>query len=287
MPACPFTYVNVCNATTVQETVPAAACRHIRLGEYGDLRFPYPLDCRAPKLQPDAAFQRLAAVVKRHHGRQQNPTPGTQVVIVRRLHTRILANAAELQSRLSTAGVRADILEFGSMSFGAQVIVLCITTCAAKLATSTSHFVSSVMRGWCTSAFGCGEVWMPDQPECNCTQVAAVRKAAVLVSVHGADCMNLMFLPHRGCLVEVLPTHYGYGQRNVMRKGDYYNLARLLGKQYMQVVSTSASTVIRDASGQLADWNHVNFVGNVTVDLDAIVPAVLSAVALARNAGYP
>lgn len=207
--------------------------RHIRLGEHGDLRFPYPLDRRAPTLQPDAAFQRLAAVVKRHHSRQQSPMPRSLVVIARRRHTRILANAVELQSRLSTAGVRADILDFGSMSFGAQV--------------------------------------------------AAMHEAAVLVSVHGADCMNLMFLPHRGCLVEVLPTHYGYGQRNVMQKGDYFNLARLLGKQYMQVISTSASTIIRDASGQLADWNHVNFVGNVTVDLDAIVPAVLSAVALVRN----
>lgn len=112
-----------------------------------------------------------------------------------------------------------------------------------------------------------------------------MHSAAVLVSVHGADCMNLMFLPHRGCLVEVLPTHDGYGRRNVMRKGDYYNLARLLGKRYFEVVSTSPSSIIRDPSGQLVDWNHVNFVGNVTVDLDAIVPMIKTAVVLARDGG--
>ena len=108
-----------------------------------------------------------------------------------------------------------------------------------------------------------------------------VNGAAVLISVHGADCMNLMFLPPHGCLVEVLPVHYGYGPRNVMRKTDYYNLARLLGKQYMEVISTGASSIIRDSSGQLADWNHVNFVGNVTVDLDTIVPVIRSAAARA------
>jgi hypothetical protein len=109
--------------------------------------------------------------------------------------------------------------------------------------------------------------------------VQVAHGAAVLVSVHGADCMNLMFLPPRGCLVEVLPVHYGYGPRTVMRKTDYFNLARLLGKQYMEVISTGASSIFRDSSGQLADWNHVNFVGNVTVDLDAIVPVIISAVA--------
>jgi hypothetical protein len=110
-------------------------------------------------------------------------------------------------------------------------------------------------------------------------QVRTVSGAAVLVSVHGADCMNLMFLPDRGYLVEVLPVHYGYGGRNVMRKTDYYNLARLLGKQYTQTKSTDASSIIRDVSGQLADWNHVNFVGNVTVDVDATVSVIRSAVA--------
>jgi hypothetical protein len=112
-------------------------------------------------------------------------------------------------------------------------------------------------------------------------QVQIVNGAAVLVSVHGADCMNLMFLPPRGCLVEVLPVHHGYGRRNVMRKTDYYNLARLLGKSYVEVPSTDASSIIRDLSGQLADWNHVNFVGNVTVDLDLIVPVIRTAVAVA------
>ena len=28
-------------------------------------------------------------------------------------------------------------------------------------------------------------------------------------SVHGADCMNLMFLPPRGVIVEIDPVHYG------------------------------------------------------------------------------
>ncbi len=112
-------------------------------------------------------------------------------------------------------------------------------------------------------------------------QVRAVHDAAVLVSVHGADCMNLMFLPERGAIVEVLPTHYGYGHRCVMRKGDYFNLARLLGKRYTEFVSISNSTIIRDSSGQLADWNHVNFVGNVSADVDAIVPVITSAVLLA------
>ena len=33
--------------------------------------------------------------------------------------------------------------------------------------------------------------------------------AAVLISVHGADCMNLMFLPPRSVILEISPTHYG------------------------------------------------------------------------------
>ena len=33
--------------------------------------------------------------------------------------------------------------------------------------------------------------------------------AAALVCVHGADCMNLMFLPPRGVVVEIDPVHHG------------------------------------------------------------------------------
>ncbi len=40
-------------------------------------------------------------------------------------------------------------------------------------------------------------------------QVKAVHDAAALVCVHGADCMNLMFLPPRGAVVEIDPVHYG------------------------------------------------------------------------------
>ena len=47
-------------------------------------------------------------------------------------------------------------------------------------------------------------------------QVRAVADAAVLISVHGADCMNLMFLPSGGSILEIAPTHYGYGYRKVM-----------------------------------------------------------------------
>ena len=36
-----------------------------------------------------------------------------------------------------------------------------------------------------------------------------VHDTAALISVHGADCMNLMFLPPRGVMLEISPTHYG------------------------------------------------------------------------------
>lgn len=95
--------------------------RRIRLGEFGDLRFPYPLDRHAPGLQPDAAFQRLAAVVKRHHDAAASTARRPRVVIARRQRTRILANADALQARLAAAGLHASVVDFGAMSFDAQV----------------------------------------------------------------------------------------------------------------------------------------------------------------------
>ncbi len=41
------------------------------------------------------------------------------------------------------------------------------------------------------------------------SQVKMVHDAAALVCVHGADCMNLMFLPPQGVVVEIDPVHYG------------------------------------------------------------------------------
>jgi hypothetical protein len=70
--------------------------------------------------------------------------------------------------------------------------------------------------------------------EAPAPQVQAVADASALVAVHGAECMNLMFLPKRGALVEIAPTHYGYGRRTAMRKVDYFNLARLLGKFHLE-----------------------------------------------------
>ena len=59
----------------------------------------------------------------------------------------------------------------------------------------------------------------------------------------------------------------GYGQRKILRKGDYYNLAQLAGKTHMEYVTPFNATILRDADGSLVDWNHVNFVGEVTVDV--------------------
>ena len=92
------------------------------MGEFGDLRFPYPLDRAAPHLQPDPAFQRLAAVVKRSHGAAATAVLEPRVVIARRQRTRILANAGELQVRLAAAGINAAVVDFGAMSFESQVI---------------------------------------------------------------------------------------------------------------------------------------------------------------------
>ena len=59
----------------------------------------------------------------------------------------------------------------------------------------------------------------------------------------------------------------GYGQRKILRKGDYYNLAQLAGKTHMEYVTPFNATILRDADGGLVDWNHVNFVGEVAVDV--------------------
>jgi hypothetical protein len=91
------------------------------MGEFGDLRFPYPLDRSAPGLQPDPAFQRLAAAVKQHHGVAASTMLQPRVVIAQRQRTRILANAGDLQVRLAAAGLRAAVVDFGAMSFEAQV----------------------------------------------------------------------------------------------------------------------------------------------------------------------
>lgn len=241
------------------------------MGEFGDLRFPYPLDRHAPRLQPDAAFQRLAELVKRRFGLAGGTLQQPRVVIARRQRTRILANADALQARLLAAGIETSVVDFGAMSFEAQVSSLSSCSCSFPAALWIPMLLLHTLHRNRHKHLAL----------CQRVQVRIVHSAAVLVSVHGADCMNLMFLPRAGCLVEVLPMHYGYGRRDVMRKGDYFNLARLLGKQYVEVVSTAASSIIRDASGQLADWNHVNFVGNVTVDLDATMAAVRSAVVMA------
>ena len=68
------------------------------------------------------------------------------------------------------------------------------------------------------------------------------------------------------------PPRAGYGPRKILRKGDYYNLAELLGKRHMDYVSPMNSTVLRTPAGDLVDWNHVNFVGEVRVDLKVRVP---------------
>ena len=122
-----------------------------------------------------------------------------------------------------------------------------------------------------------------------------------------------------------------------MRKGDYFNLARLLGKLHLEFVSASNSTLLRcaaylcgsycrdtsildypgpgvgrcanrslfklpcnlvqfapnalqctcrDSNGQLVDWNHVNFVGEVDVDIPALLPVVQAATMAACGPCY-
>ena len=48
-------------------------------------------------------------------------------------------------------------------------------------------------------------------------QVKTMHNAAALVCVHGADCMNLMFLPPRGTVVEIDPVHYGASRGHHLR----------------------------------------------------------------------
>ncbi len=95
--------------------------RHIRLGEFGDLRFPYPLDQHAASLPPDAAFQRLAALTKQHFGLAAGPARQPKVVIARRRHTRILANASQLLARLQEVGFQPSIVDFAGMTLEEQV----------------------------------------------------------------------------------------------------------------------------------------------------------------------
>ena len=56
-----------------------------------------------------------------------------------------------------------------------------------------------------------------------------------------------------------------------MRKGDYYNLAQLLGKTHLEYVSPLNASILRTPDGSLPDWNHVNFVGDVQVDLQVML----------------
>lgn len=63
------------------------------------------------------------------------------------------------------------------------------------------------------------------------------------------------------------PRVAGYGQRKILRKGDYYNLAQLAGKTHLEYVTPLNATVLRSANWALVDWNHVNFVGEVAVSV--------------------
>lgn len=59
----------------------------------------------------------------------------------------------------------------------------------------------------------------------------------------------------------------------VMRKPDYYNIAKLTGMGHLEYVSPRNATLLRNSSGALVDWNHVNFVGSVPIDVsDLTVP---------------
>lgn len=54
----------------------------------------------------------------------------------------------------------------------------------------------------------------------------------------------------------------------VMRKPDYFNIARLLGLRHLEYVSPGNATLLRDSTtNALVDWNHVNFVGSVPIDI--------------------
>lgn len=46
-------------------------------------------------------------------------------------------------------------------------------------------------------------------------QVEAIGRAAVVVAVHGADLMNMAWLPRGASVVEIAPVHSGYGGRTV------------------------------------------------------------------------
>lgn len=46
-------------------------------------------------------------------------------------------------------------------------------------------------------------------------QVEAIGRAAVVVAVHGADLMNMAWLPRGASVLEIAPVHSGYGGRTV------------------------------------------------------------------------
>ena len=98
--------------------------------------------------------------------------------------------------------------------------------------------------------------------------------------------MNMMFLPKKGVLVEIAPMHYAYGFRKVLRKGDYYNLSRMLGIHHMEFVNTRNSTVLLAADGGPVDWNDVNAVKDVPVDIDGLLPVIKAAVMMACGSCY-
>ena len=95
--------------------------RSLRMGEYGDLRFPYHLLKHEVGLAPDPVFRRLADLAKRHVGVPPNqPAQRPKVVLAQRRHTRVLMDSAELQQRLEAAGIEATIVEFATMTFAQQ-----------------------------------------------------------------------------------------------------------------------------------------------------------------------
>lgn len=118
-------------------------------------------------------------------------------------------------------------------------------------------------------------------------QVNAVGRAAVMVAVHGADLMNMAWLPRGASVVEIAPVHDGYRGRTVMRKPDYFNIARLLGLRHLEYVSPSNATLLLDSStGTVADWNHVNFVASVPINIPHLTAIVKTAIMAACGSCY-
>lgn len=238
------------------------------MGEHGNLRFPYHLRKHELDLRENTAFQRLAMLVKQSIGLkvgaprlasaanwstasrirdascwghcykfgscilccilQEVYASTPKVVIAVRSKTRIISNAPEIARRLQQEGMDVHVVNFGKITFEEQVCMLC---CIAHSSTAASLLVM-----WpCVRPQLCGthndSVWNIINMS---LQVKIVHDAAALVTLHGADCMNLMFLPLHATIVEIDPVHYGYGYRTVMRKGDYFNIARMLGKYHLE-----------------------------------------------------